>query len=222
MNFLPRMRPRCFYDLVIEVAIIRPGPIQGDMVHPYLKRRRGEEPVVYPSDDLIPVLGKTLGIPLFQEQVMQIAVVAAGFTATEADQLRRALGAFRGVGSVDKFHDRFVSGCLEKGYDRDFAEAVFRQLVGFSGYGFPESHSASFALLVYASAWLKCHHPEIFTTALLNSQPMGFYAPAQIVTDARRHDVEVRPICVERSYWDNVLEPMGQWQFCDTPRVSAN
>ena len=213
MNFLPRMRPRCFYDLVIEVAIIRPGPIQGDMVHPYLKRRRGEEPVVYPSDDLIPVLGKTLGIPLFQEQVMQIAVVAAGFTATEADQLRRALGAFRGVGSVDKFHDRFVSGCLEKGYDRDFAEAVFRQLVGFSGYGFPESHSASFALLVYASAWLKCHHPEIFTTALLNSQPMGFYAPAQIVTDVRRHDVEVRPICVERSYWDNVLEPMGNGRF---------
>ena len=209
MNFLPRMRPRCFYDLVIEVAIIRPGPIQGDMVHPYLKRRRGEEPVIYPSDDLIPVLGKTLGVPLFQEQVMQIAVVAAGFTPTEADQLRRALGAFRGVGSVDRFHDRFVSGCLEKGYDLDFAEAVFRQLVGFSGYGFPESHSASFALLVYASAWLKCHHPEIFTTALLNSQPMGFYAPAQIIGDAVRHDIDVRPICVERSYWDNVLEPAG-------------
>lgn len=209
MNFLPRMRPRCFYDLVIEVAIIRPGPIQGDMVHPYLKRRRGEEPVIYPSDDLIPILGKTLGVPLFQEQVMQIAVVAAGFTPTEADQLRRALGAFRGVGTVDRFHDRFVSGCLKKGYDLDFAEAVFRQLVGFSGYGFPESHSASFALLVYASAWIKCHHPEIFAAALLNSQPMGFYAPAQIVGDARRHDVEVLPICVERSYWDNVLEPSG-------------
>jgi len=209
MNFLPRMRPRCFYDLVIEVAIIRPGPIQGDMVHPYLRRRRGEEPVVYPSDDLIPVLGKTLGVPLFQEQVMQIAVVAARFTATEADQLRRALGAFRGVGSVDRFHDRFVNGCLENGYEQDFAEAVFRQLVGFSGYGFPESHAASFALLVYASAWIKCHHPEIFAAALLNSQPMGFYAPAQIVGGVRWDDVTVLPICVERSYWDNVLEPAG-------------
>ena len=209
MNFLPRMRPRCFYDLVIEVAIIRPGPIQGDMVHPYLKRRRGEEPVVYPSDDLIPVLGKTLGIPLFQEQVMQIAVVAAGFTPSEADQLRRALGAFRGIGSVEQFQDRFIRGCLDNDYDLKFAEAVFRQLVGFSGYGFPESHSASFALLVYASAWLKCHHPEIFACALLNSQPMGFYAPAQIVGDARRHDVEVRPICIEHSYWDNTIEPAG-------------
>ncbi|MEP3890947.1 MAG: error-prone DNA polymerase [Hellea sp.] len=209
MNFLPRMRPRVFYDLVIEVAIIRPGPIQGDMVHPYLKRRRGEEPVIYPSDDLIPVLGKTLGVPLFQEQAMQIAVVAAGFSAGEADQLRRALGTARGPGQIQKFKDQFIGGCLEGGYDQDFAEAVFRQLEGFSGYGFPESHAASFALLVYASAWLKCHHPEIFATALLNSQPMGFYAPAQIVGDARRHDVEVRPICVERSYWDNALEPSG-------------
>ena len=209
MNFLPRMRPRVFYDLVIEVAIIRPGPIQGDMVHPYLKRRRGEEPVVYPSDALIPVLGKTLGVPLFQEQAMQIAVVAAGFTASEADQLRRALGAFRSVGSVQSFKDRFITGCLDNGYDLSFAEAVFRQLEGFSGYGFPESHAASFALLVYASAWLKCHHPEVFATALLNSQPMGFYAPAQIVGDARRHNVEVRPICAEHSYWDNVLEPAG-------------
>lgn len=209
MNFLPRMRPRVFYDLVIEVAIIRPGPIQGDMVHPYLKRRRGEEPVEYPSDALIPVLGKTLGVPLFQEQAMQIAVVAAGFSATEADQLRRALGTARGPGQIQKFKDKFIQGCLEGGYDLDFAQAVFRQLEGFSGYGFPESHAASFALLVYASAWMKCHHPEIFATALLNSQPMGFYAPAQIVGDARRHDVEVRPICVERSYWDNVLEPTG-------------
>ncbi len=213
MNFLPRMRPRCFYDLVIQVAIIRPGPIQGDMVHPYLRRRRGEEPVVYPSDDLIPILGKTLGVPLFQEQVMQIAVVAARFTPTEADQLRRALGAFRGVGSLDQFHDRFVTGCLENGYEHDFAEAVFRQLVGFSGYGFPESHAASFALLVYASAWIKCHHPEIFAAALLNSQPMGFYAPAQIVGGVRWHDVVVRPICVEQSYWDNVLEPAGNGQL---------
>ena len=209
MNFLPRMRPRVFYDLVIEVAIIRPGPIQGDMVHPYLKRRRGEEPVEYPSDDLIPVLGKTLGVPLFQEQAMQIAVVAAGFSASEADQLRRALGTARGPGQIQKFKDQFIQGCLDGGYDLNFAEAVFRQLEGFSGYGFPESHAASFALLVYASAWLKCHHPEVFGTALLNSQPMGFYAPAQIVGDARRHDVEVRPICVERSYWDNVLEPAG-------------
>lgn len=209
MNFLPRMRPRVFYDLVIEVAIIRPGPIQGDMVHPYLKRRRGEEEVVYPSDALIPVLGKTLGVPLFQEQAMQIAVVAAGFTASEADQLRRALGTARGPGQIQKFKEKFIQGCLDGGYDLTFAEAVFRQLEGFSGYGFPESHAASFALLVYASAWLKCHHPDVFATALLNSQPMGFYAPAQIVGDARRHNVEVRPICAEHSYWDNVLEPAG-------------
>lgn len=217
MQFLPRMRPQCFYDLVIEVAIIRPGPIQGDMVHPYLKRRRGEEPVVYPSKDLEPVLGKTLGIPLFQEQAMQIAVVAAGFSPSEADQLRRALGTAKGPGTVQKFKDRFITGCIEKGYDQDFAEAVFRQLEGFSGYGFPESHAASFALLVYASCWLKCHHPEIFACALLNSQPMGFYAPAQIVgevrkavmLDARQQGVEVRPICAENSYWDHVLEPNG-------------
>jgi len=155
MNFLPRMRPRCFYDLVIEVAIIRPGPIQGDMVHPYIKRRRGEEPVVFPSDDLEPVLGKTLGVPLFQEQAMQIAVTAAGFTPSEADQLRRALGTFRGPGTVERFKERFILGCLERGYDQTFAENCFRQLEGFSGYGFPESHAASFALLVYASSWLK-------------------------------------------------------------------
>lgn len=209
MNFLPRMRPRTFYDLVIEVAIIRPGPIQGDMVHPYIKRRRGEEPVVFPSKDLKPVLGKTLGVPLFQEQAMQIASVAAGFTPSEADQLRRALGTFRGNGNVVDFKERFIEGCLNNGYDLDFAEAVFRQLEGFSGYGFPESHAASFALLVYASSWLKCHHPEVFCCAILNSQPMGFYAPAQLVRDAREHGVDVRPICVERSYWDNVLEPAG-------------
>lgn len=209
MNFLPRMRPRTFYDLVIEVAIIRPGPIQGDMVHPYIKRRRGEEPVVFPSKDLEPVLGKTLGVPLFQEQAMQIASVAAGFSASEADQLRRALGTFRGDGTVVRFKDRFIQGCLDNGYDLAFAEAVFRQLQGFSGYGFPESHAASFALLVYASSWIKCHHPEVFCCAILNSQPMGFYAPAQLVGDAREHDVEVRSICVERSYWDNVLEPSG-------------
>ena len=213
MNFLPRMRPRTFYDLVIEVAVIRPGPIQGDMVHPYIKRRRGEEPVVYPSEALRPVLGKTLGIPLFQEQAMQIASVAAGFSPSEADQLRRALGTARGPGTIQKFKDRFILGCLDNGYDEDFAAAVFRQLEGFSGYGFPESHAASFALLVYVSSWLKCHHPEVFCCALLNSQPMGFYAPAQIVRDAREHGVPVRPICVEHSYWDNVLEPAGNGQL---------
>ena len=209
MNFLPRMRPRCFYDLVIEVAIIRPGPIQGNMVHPYIKRRRGEEKVEFPSADLEPALGKTLGVPLFQEQAMQIAQIAAGFTATEADALRRALGSFRGPGSVEAFRERFIEGCLERGYDQEFAENCFRQLEGFSGYGFPESHAASFALLVYASSWIKRHHPEIFCCALLNSQPMGFYAPAQIVRDARAHGVKVLPVCVENSYWDNVLEPTG-------------
>lgn len=207
MNFLPRMRPRTFYDLVIEVAIIRPGPIQGDMVHPFIKRRRGEEPVSFPSKALEPVLGKTLGVPLFQEQAMQIAVVAAGFTATEADQLRRALGTFRGPGSVERFKTRFIEGCLDNGYDPEFAENCFKQLEGFSGYGFPESHAASFALLAYASSWLKRHHPEVFCCALLNSQPMGFYAPAQIVRDAREHQVTVLPVCAERSYWDSVLEP---------------
>ena len=209
MSFLPRMRPRCFYDLVIEVAIIRPGPIQGDMVHPYIKRRRKEEAIVYPSEALEPVLGKTLGVPLFQEQAMQIAIVAAGFTATEADQLRRALGSFRGPGSVETFRERFIAGCLRNGYDLTFAETCFRQLEGFSGYGFPESHAASFALLVYASSWIKCHHPEVFCCALLNAQPMGFYAPAQIIRDARAHGVKVLPVCAERSYWDNVLEPAG-------------
>ena len=206
MSFLPRMRPRTFYDLVIEVAIIRPGPIQGDMVHPYIKRRNGEEPVSYPSKALESVLSKTLGVPLFQEQAMQIASVAAGFCPSEADQLRRSLGTFQGSGDVQKFKDRFIGGCLENGYDQNFAEAVFRQLEGFSGYGFPESHAASFAVLVYASSWLKCHHPEIFCCALLNSQPMGFYAPAQIVSDARSHGITVLPICVEHSYWDNVPE----------------
>ena len=209
MNFLPRMRPRCFYDLVIEVAIIRPGPIQGDMVHPYIKRRRGEEKVIYPSADLEPALGKTLGVPLFQEQAMQIAQIAAGFTATEADSLRRALGSFRGPGSVESFKTRFLAGCIERGYDRTFAENCFKQLEGFSGYGFPESHAASFALLVYASSWIKCHHPEVFCCALLNSQPMGFYAPAQIIRDAKAHGVKILPVCAEHSYWDNVLEPAG-------------
>lgn len=210
MSFLPRMRPQCFYDLVIEVAIIRPGPIQGDMVHPYLRRRRGEEAVVYPSKELEDVLKRTLGVPLFQEQAMQIAMVAAGFDPSEADALRRALGAFRRVGSVSDFKERFVTGCIERGYVEDFAERVFRQLEGFSGYGFPESHAASFALLVYASAWLRHHHPEVFCCAILNSQPMGFYAPAQLVGDARKHGVEVRPVDINASTWDCSLEPDGK------------
>jgi error-prone DNA polymerase len=209
MNFLPRMRPRCFYDLVIEVAIIRPGPIQGDMVHPYLRRRNGEEEVSFPSDELGKVLGKTLGVPLFQEQAMQIAITGAGFTAEEADRLRRALATFKKHGNVSEFRNRFLRGMAKNGYDRDFAERCFSQIEGFGSYGFPESHAASFALLVYASAWLKRHHPGIFACALLNSQPMGFYAPAQIVRDAREHGVEVRPVCLNASFWDNVMEPDG-------------
>lgn len=207
MNFLPRMQPRQFYDLVIEVAIVRPGPIQGGMVHPYLRRRQGREPVVLPSTDLRPVLERTLGVPLFQEQAMQIAVVAAGFTPDEADRLRRSLATFRRMGTIGTFRDRFIGGMLERGYDPAFAEACFAQIEGFGEYGFPESHAASFALLVYASAWMKRHHPAAFTCALLNSQPMGFYAPAQLVRDAREHGVEVRPVCVNRSDWDCTLEP---------------
>jgi DNA-directed DNA polymerase III PolC len=206
MNFLPRMRPRTFYDLVIQVAIIRPGPIQGDMVHPYLRRRNGEEKVNFPSDALGQVLGKTLGVPLFQEQAMQIAIVGAGFTPEEADRLRRALATFKKHGNVSEFHDRFMKGMLKNGYDADFAQRCFSQIEGFGSYGFPESHAASFALLVYASAWLKRHHPGIFACALLNAQPMGFYAPAQIVRDAREHGVTVLPVCINASYWDNVME----------------
>ncbi|MBV1866779.1 MAG: error-prone DNA polymerase, partial [Marinosulfonomonas sp.] len=210
MNFLPRMRPRCFYDLVIEVAIIRPGPIQGDMVHPFIRRRNGEEEISFPSDALGQVLGKTLGVPLFQEQAMQIAIIGAGFTPEEADRLRRSLATFKKHGSVSDFHDRFIKGMLKNGYDLDFAQRCFSQIEGFGSYGFPESHAASFALLVYASAWLKCHEPGIFACALLNSQPMGFYAPAQIVRDAREHGVTVLPVCINASYWDNVMEPDGK------------
>ena len=210
MNFLPRMRPRNFYDLVIEVAIIRPGPIQGDMVHPYIRRRNGEEPVSFPSDELGAVLGKTLGVPLFQEQAMQIAIIGAGFTPEEADRLRRSLATFKKHGNVSEFHDRFMRGMRQNGYDEDFAARCFSQIEGFGSYGFPESHAASFALLVYASAWIKCHYPGLFACALLNSQPMGFYAPAQIVRDAREHGVEVRPVSVNESYWDNVMEPDGR------------
>ncbi|NYS23785.1 error-prone DNA polymerase [Rhodobacteraceae bacterium 2376] len=207
MNFLPRMRPRSFYDLVIEVAIIRPGPIQGGMVHPYIRRRQGKEAVHLPSPELRGVLERTLGVPLFQEQAMQIAVVAAGFTPEEADRLRRSLATFKRMGTIGSFRDRFIGGMLARGYDADFAAACFAQIEGFGEYGFPESHAASFALLVYASAYLKRHHPAAFACALLNSQPMGFYAPAQIVRDAREHGVEVRPVCVNASQWDCTLEP---------------
>ncbi|WP_179961572.1 error-prone DNA polymerase [Pikeienuella piscinae] len=206
MNFLPRMRPREFYDLVIEVAIVRPGPIQGGMVQPYIKRRRKKEKVSFPSRELEDVLGKTLGVPLFQEQAMQIAVVAAGFTPEEADRLRRSLATFRRMGTIGEFRDRFVAGMLERGYKPDFAARCFSQIEGFADYGFPESHAASFAMLAYVSAWLKHHHPAAFACALLNAQPMGFYAPAQIVRDVREHRIEVRPICVNASQWDNTLE----------------
>ncbi|PTX57818.1 DNA polymerase III alpha subunit [Litoreibacter ponti] len=210
MNFLPRMRPRTFYDLVIEVAIIRPGPIQGDMLHPFLKRRNGEEEVSFPSDALGEVLGKTLGVPLFQEQAMQIAIIGAGFSPEEADRLRRSLATFKKHGNVSEFRTRFLKGMAQNGYAPDFAERCFSQIEGFGSYGFPESHAASFALLVYASSWMKCHHPGIFACALLNSQPMGFYAPAQIVRDAREHGVEVRPVCINESHWDCTIEPDGQ------------
>ncbi len=206
MAMLPRLRPRCYYDLVIEVAIIRPGPIQGDMVHPYLRRRSGAEPVAYPSPEVRHVLERTLGVPIFQEQVMQLAVVAAGFTPGEADQLRRAMAAWRRRGGLEPFERRLLDGMHARGYAPEFAQQVFRQILGFGEYGFPESHAASFALLVYVSAWLKCHEPAAFTCALLNSQPMGFYAPAQLVQDARRHGVAVRPVEVAMSRWDCSLE----------------
>ncbi len=207
MTMLPRLKPREFYDLVIEVAIVRPGPIQGDMVHPYLRRRSGREEVVYPSGELRQVLGKTLGVPLFQEQAMKIAIVGAGFAPEEADRLRRAMATFKRSGDIHLFRDKFVAGMVANGYDRDFATRCFSQIEGFGTYGFPESHAASFALLVYVSAWIKCFYPEVFACALLNSQPMGFYAPAQIVRDAREHGVEVRPVDVNHSFWDCTLEP---------------
>ncbi|WP_296173538.1 error-prone DNA polymerase [uncultured Brevundimonas sp.] len=207
MAMLPRIKPRTFYDLVIEVAIVRPGPIQGDMVHPYLRRREGKEPVVFPKPELEKVLGKTLGVPLFQEQAMRVAIECAGFTASEADQLRRAMATFKFTGGVSHFKDKLVGGMVERGYTAEFAEKTFSQLEGFGSYGFPESHAASFALIAYASSWLKCWHPDVFCAALLNAQPMGFYAPAQIVRDAREHGVEVRPVCVNASRWDCTLEP---------------
>ena len=205
-GMLPRLQPRCFYDLVIETAIVRPGPIQGGMVHPYLNRRQGKEVVVYPSKDLEAVLKRTLGVPVFQEQVMQIAMVAAGFSAGEADGLRRAMAAWRRTGSLEKYRERLIRGMTERGYAPDFAQRIFEQVQGFSEYGFPESHAASFALLVYASAWIKRHHPAEFLAALLNSQPMGFYTPSQLVQDAKRHGVTVRPVDVMASDWDCTLE----------------
>ncbi|WP_186111479.1 error-prone DNA polymerase [Burkholderia gladioli] len=206
MSMLPRLQPRCFYDLVIEVAIVRPGPVQGGMVHPFLRRRQGLEPVTFPSPDVEKALKRTLGVPIFQEQVMQVAMLAAGFSAGEADQLRRAMAAWKRKGGLEPYHERLVDGMLARGYDRDFAEAIFAQIKGFGDYGFPESHAASFALLVYASAWLRRHEPAVFLAALLNSQPMGFYTPSQLIQDARRRGVEVLPVDVTISTWDSVLE----------------
>jgi error-prone DNA polymerase len=206
MAMLPRLRPRNYYDLVIEVAIVRPGPIQGEMVHPYLRRRSGEEPVTYPSEAVETVLKRTLGVPIFQEQVMQLAIKAAGFTAGEADELRRAMAAWKRKGGLEPFQKKLIDGMRERGYQESFANQIFKQILGFGDYGFPEAHAASFALLVYTSSWLKQHEPAAFCAALINSQPMGFYAPAQLVRDARAHGVEVRPVEVAVSDWDCTLE----------------
>jgi error-prone DNA polymerase len=207
-SMLPRLRPKCFYDLVIEVAIVRPGPIQGDMVHPYLRRRNGEEPISYPSKELEEILGRTLGVPLFQEQAMKIAIVAAGFTPTEADELRRSMATFKAKGLISHFREKLINGMISKGYTEEYAIRVFRQLEGFGSYGFPESHAVSFALLVYVSSWIKCYYPDVFACALLNSMPMGFYQPAQIVIDARNHGVVFREVDINHSDWDNTLEEM--------------
>ncbi|CDX51869.1 Error-prone DNA polymerase 2 [Mesorhizobium plurifarium] len=209
MSMLPRLKPRTFYDLVVQVAIVRPGPIQGDMVHPYLRRREGIEPVHYPRPELEKVLGKTLGVPLFQEQAMRVAIECAGFTPGEADMLRKSMATFKFTGGVSSFKTKLIDGMVDNGYERAFAEQTFKQLEGFGSYGFPESHAASFALIAYASAWLKCWHPDVFCAALLNSQPMGFYAPAQIVRDAAAHGIEIRPACVNASRWDCTLEPIS-------------
>jgi error-prone DNA polymerase len=205
-SMLPRLKPKCFYDLVIEVAIVRPGPIQGDMVHPYLRRRNGEEPIEYPSKELEAILGRTLGVPLFQEQAMKIAIVAAGFTPTEADELRRSMATFKFKGLISHFEEKLVRGMIRNGYKEEYAHRVFKQLLGFGSYGFPESHAVSFALLVYVSSWIKCYYPDIFCCALLNSMPMGFYQPAQIIIDAQKHGVKVQPVDINHSDWDNLLE----------------
>ncbi len=214
MSMLPRLQPRCFYDLVVEVAIVRPGPIQGGMVHPYLRRRTGEEPVVYPHPLVEEVLAKTLGVPLFQEQVMRLAIVAAGFTPGEADQLRRAMAAWKRPGEIEKFQAKFRAGLLARGFPPEFADQIYAQIRGFGEYGFPESHAASFARLAYISAWLKCHHPAAFAAAILNSQPMGFYEPSQLIRDAEAHGVTVLPIDVNHSDWDCTLE-----EFLPSPPV---
>lgn len=208
MSMLPRLKPRTYYDLVVQVAIVRPGPIQGDMVHPYLRRREGLEPVHYPKPELEKVLGKTLGVPLFQEQAMRVAIECAGFTPGEADMLRKSMATFKFTGGVSAFKDKLIKGMTDRGYEREFAEKTFSQLEGFGSYGFPESHAASFALIAYASSWLKCWHPDVFCAALLNAQPMGFYPPAQIVRDATNHKVEVRPVCINASRWDCTLEQL--------------
>ena len=220
MSMLPRLQPRCYYDLVIEVAIVRPGPIQGDMVHPYLRRRQGKEDVSYPKDELREVLKKTLGVPLFQEQAMNIAIVAANFAPGEADQLRRAMATFRRVGTIHNFRIKMVEGMVANGYEREFAEHCFSQIEGFGDYGFPESHAASFALLVYVSCWLKCFYPDVFCAAILNAQPMGFYAPAQLVRDAREHGVEVRPADINHSDWLSTLEENDVVKIPLAPRYS--
>lgn len=214
MSMLPRLKPKNFYDLVIEVAIVRPGPIQGGAVHPYLRRRDGKEPVDYPSEELREILGRTLGVVLFQEQAMEVAIVAAGFTAAEADELRRSMATFKANGKLNLYETKLVNGMIARGYKEEFARNLFKQLKGFEGYGFPESHAASFALLVYVSSWIKCYYPDVFATALLNSMPMGFYQPAQIVIDAKKHGVKVLPVDVNHSDWDNKLEALeGKYHF---------
>ncbi len=212
MSMLPRLKPACYYDLVIQIAIVRPGPIQGDMVHPFLKRRDHKEPVSYPSEEVKSVLERTMGVPIFQEQVIKLAMVAAGFSGGEADQLRRAMASWKKNGDLAKFRPKLINGMQERGYDLAFAERIFDQICGFGEYGFPESHSASFAVLAYCSAWLKYYYPAEFYTALLNSQPMGFYSPSQLVQDARRHGVEVLPVCVNHSKYQHhlVSRPNGR------------
>ena len=217
MTMLPRLKPRWLYDLVIEVAIVRPGPIQGDMVHPYLENRaKREEDVEYPSEELKEVLKRTRGVPLFQEQAMEIAMVAARFTPDEANRLRKAMATFRHAGTIHTMKERFIEGMVGNNYPRDFAERCFKQIEGFGEYGFPESHAASFALLVYASSWIKCHYPDVFACAILNSQPMGFYRPAQLIRDAKEHGVEVRPVDIGHSFWDCTLEEIPD----ETPKSS--
>ena len=207
MSMLPRLKPKSYYDLVIQIAIVRPGPIQGDMVHPFLKRRDGKEPVEYPSEEVKSVLSRTMGVPIFQEQVIQLAMVAAGFSGGEADQLRRAMASWKKSGQLMKFQHKLIDGMLKRGYKQEFAERIFNQICGFGEYGFPESHSASFAVLAYVSAWLKYYYPGAFYVGLLNSWPMGFYPPAQLIEDAKRHQQTVLPVCVNHSDYDHKLEP---------------